>query len=145
MPLNILETSDVSSLASDFQEDGTAAPGVTGRLADAGHVHPAIQTQVGYQVVTQDYSIESNNTGQEVTIVGPFTVTAPTGMKITGASYRTYSGNTWAAGFDGAAQVWNAPSADGSQWLFYGDLLVSPSAPAVGTVILTLYATCVSA
>lgn len=121
MPVSVLEPSDVSASASDFQPDGTAAPGETGRVADAGHVHPASAPSLGYQVVTQVVQSGLINV----------TVQAPAGCVVVGGGYSRP---------DGAVRLpWqtNAPTSDGSGWVLKGQ--------TGDGYTTTVYAICVNA
>jgi hypothetical protein len=132
MPLNLsadlLETSDISASATDFQADGTAAPGATGRVADAGHVHPA--GSLGYQIVTQEASSAIGGAQWPITL----TVGAPTGCKVVGGGFSLDTASSL------SFLVANAPLADGSGWTVQGEI------HGGGTgYTMTVYAICVNA
>lgn len=122
MPVNVLAPSDISASSSDFQPAGTAAPGTTGRVADAGHVHPATAPALGYQIVTQAFTVGSVASG---------TVNAPAGYKVVGGGFSLDAGELY--------MKTNAPLADGSGWTVYGTF------PVGGGATLTVYAICVHA
>ena len=124
MPVNVLDPSDISTSASDFQKDGTAAPGSTGRVADAGHIHPAAAPALGYQIITQ----ESTLGGSGVNV----TVYAPIGCKVVGGGFSLSTGNA-------LYMSANGPLADGSGWTVQGDF------PVAGSGTINVYAICMNA
>ena len=165
---NILQTADISTSSADFQAPGTAAPGSTGRLADAGHVHPA--ASVGYQIVTGTFTatgdmVDGVNCGLDPSTIlhATVSVSAPSGYKVVGGGYElatgVWSGTPWngdnwgivivpahASGGDGLYQ--NGPASDGSSWEFnawigFDGSLSSPAGAApASTPLVTVYAIC---
>lgn len=132
MPVSVLEPSDISTSASDFQADGTADAGSTGRVADAAHVHPAgANSALGYQIVTEVVSFTSLAPAINAT------VSAPAGCNVVGGGFSATSpeGNTNL--FLNA--LVNAPVPDGSGWTVTGAV----NQEINGTV--TVYAICVTA
>lgn len=127
MPVNdILEVSDISTSAGDFQANGTALAGSTGRVADAGHVHPSSSSAVSFQLITQNLTFSE--------AVFPYTLNAPTGYAIVGlglpvgntGTYTTlYNGTDGSHGDGPAPASWTTtvtaiteatPSSDGTSW-----------------------------
>lgn len=138
--VDILEVSDISALADDFQADGTVAPGTTGRVADAGHVHPASPASVGYQIVTTTVSPTVPNGSGDYVVPRPITVTvdAPSGHSVVGGGYNL---TTYGSPLD-TVPTTNGPSSDGSSWVFEADFGVGPWGSDTLT-LATVYAICI--
>lgn len=154
----ILTQPDISTLSSDFQPEGTATPGSTGRVADAGHVHPSGPgTPVGYQIITLDVVSDTSfngpgtgyyadNSSGEFNGSGnsQITIDAPAGYILIQGGY-----NGIAPGVNGdyrgdGVEVSGYPAMDGSSWTVsmsqpYGWGL----SPTNDTVIGNLWGICI--
>lgn len=118
MTATVLAPADISTSATDYQADGTAAPGTTGRIADAGHVHPS-STTLNWEYVTLQVYPTVPVTGGDWTIPsGPYTVSAPTGYKVVSGGYNGSQYIPSGAYSTGGALygVTSAPASDGSSW-----------------------------
>lgn len=133
----ILTQPDISTSSSDFQPASvTASPGATGRVADAGHVHPEPETALGYQIITGTVVTPPNDGGQtESSGIFPVSFTlnvpAPTGYSVVSGSVQGAAG-VWSGLIssyaDSNGRAWSVnvslsqsyPAADGRSWNFSG-------------------------
>jgi hypothetical protein len=137
--VDILEESDVSTSSADFQADGTAAAGSTGRVADAGHVHPAASSST-YQIVTEDilakWTYPGNSYGPGSPFWNddvPFVVAAPTGYAAVNGGYTLPGQSSVVAG---------GPSSSGDRWQMNSNPFGTSG--TYNSVLGQMYAICVA-
>lgn len=133
--IEVFEQSDVSTSAADFQADGTAAPGTTGRLADAGHIHPS--SSVGYEIVSVDL-VSSFYDGAAYRVPTPTSVSAPAGYKVVGGGFKPAAPIS-----SNIVAITSYPTSDGSEWNVT-NLTGWGAYGSSTTVIGTLYAVCLA-
>lgn len=143
MTATVLTPSDISTEATDFQADGTEAPGTTGRVADAGHVHPSSTPGLVYQVVNSDPVLAAYSNGAGAYSMGGatlvVTVDAPTGFVIIGYGFEEANGSgmgVYPPAGGGSVVV----SSDGTSVTFTG---VVGTVPTQNESVGTCYATCI--
>jgi hypothetical protein len=133
--IEVFDTADVSTSSIDFQADGSAAPGTTGRLADAGHVHPS--SSPAYEVVSSEV-ISSYYDGVTYRVPGNAgSVSAPAGYRVVGGGF--------SLGPSAASNILDLttyPSTDGSAW----NVMASAFGSYVNStqVVGTVYAICLA-